>query len=418
MTDFDQIDHLLQTDLDPIDQLRQDDTAIDPADNALYGQLINAAPQPAETFIQTLEDQLMKHKEVTRMRSLRRPMRVAAALIAICMLMVGAAFALDDLLRQWPGPDPGLGAIIDQGKGTELGLSAEVEQFTIEIQWGYVDTQRLLLGYVVRAHDDFEYTNFDIFDAMLTLPDGQTVPMRNAQTGHRIENNQDSGVLEARIADQHLSDELTGTVSLRLAYAHTDHRTAVPPPGPGLSDQTLEDWMLQTGPVTFDLYLPIEPGYTLPLDLRATDAGITLHLREFQVAPSIAYAQVCFTPPDHPAEERWEWGILNATLAFNDELLVEWAGGKNVDGCTELRLSGGLPLEPGTWTLTVHLIDGTRTLFPDLAELEPTIVAAGGEVFPMENGVGGSTLPEGASETLGWSERITGEWAFTFDAPE
>lgn len=406
------------TDFDQIDQLLQDDTPVDTADNELYRQLINAAPQPAETFIQTLEDQLMRHKEVTRMRSLRRPMRGAAALIAICVLMVGAAFALDDLLRQSLGTDPGLRAVLDEGKGTELDLSAEIEQFTIEIQWGYVDTQRLTLGYVVRAHDDFDYTNFNVVDAVLTLPDGQAIPLHHAQVVHLIENNQGSGVLEARIADQHLSGELTGTLSLRLAYAHTAHRTAVPLPGPGLSDQTLEDWMLHTGPATFDLHLPIEPGYTLPLDLSATDAGITMHLREFQVAPSIGYAQVCYTPPDHPVEERWEWHILNATLAFNGEQLVEWAGGINVDGCTEIRLSGGLPLEPGTWTLTVHLIDGQRTIFPDLAEIEPTIEAVGGEVFPTENGVGGSTLPEGASETLGWSERITGEWAFTFDAPE
>jgi hypothetical protein len=319
-------------------------------------------------------------------------------------------------LRQSISSDPGLRAVYDQGKGVELDLTAEIEQFTIEIQWGYVDTQRLNLGYVVRAHDEFTYTNFHVFDAALMLPDGQAIPLGNAPVVNLIEGHQGVGVLEARVADQQLAGELHGTLSLRLAYVHTDYRTAVPVPS-GMTEGPFEAWMMQTGPVTFDIVLPVEKGYMLPLDLSATDHGITVHLREFQVAPSIGYAQVCFTPPARPVEEGWSWHVLNVSLDFNGTELVKWAGGSLLDGCAEIRLTEGLPLGPGTWTLTIHDIDGHRTMLPDLPEMQATVTAVGGEVPHPQDGVGIFMLPEGADQALGWGERITGEWVFTFEVP-
>lgn len=175
--------------------------------------------------------------------------------------------------------------------------------------------------------------------------------------------------------------------------------------------------MLHTPPLNFDLHIPVESGYTVQLDLFAEDVGIEMHLVEFRAAPSLGYAGVCFTPPPRPAEEMWVWDVLNATLEFNHEAIITWAGGRNEEGCSQIRFTEGLPLEPGTWTLTIHEIDGIRTRLPEGPEWEATVTAAGGEIQPMAGGMGGLSLPEGADEAIGLRQRISGEWAFTFDGP-
>ncbi len=343
--------------------------------------------------------------------------RQAAALVAVCLLMVGAVLALDSLLNQALNSDAGLQSVREEGKGVELNLSAEVDQFTVDIQWGYADPQRISLGYVIRAHDDQVYTNMDIVDALLTLADGRQVALQSPGL-HLIENNQSAGRLEADAAALELGDELNAQLSFRLAYAHYAHRTAVPLPGPGSSAMRLEDWMLRTPPVTFDLRLPVEAGYTVQLDLAAEDAGIEMRLREFQAAPSSGRALVCFAPPPRPDEEAWEWDVLNATLAYNGEPIATWAGGRyTAEGCSEIRFAESLPLEPGTWTLTVHEIDGVRTRLPNGPEWEATVTAAGGEIQALEGGTGSLSLPAGADEALGLRGRISGRWTFIFDAP-
>lgn len=397
---------------DHIDQLLRDETVAD-AEDRLYVQLMRAAPRPREAFVESLEGQFEKEKPT---RSVPRSLQLAAALVAACLLLVGTVFAIDDLLNRVLDSDAGLQAVREEGRGVDLNLSAETEQFTVEIQWGYVDPQRISLGYVVRAHDAQTYTNIDIVDAVLTLTDGQQIPLQSPGL-HLIENNQTAGRLEANASDIRLSDELNAQLSFRLAYAHDDHRTAVPLPESGSSTMQLEDWMLRTPPVTLDLNLPVENGYTIQLDLTAEDAGIEMHLREFRAAPSLGHALVCFTPPQRPQEEAWEWDVLNITLQYNGEPIVTWADGRYIDGCSEIRFAEGLPLEPGTWTLTIREISGVRTQLPDGPECEATVTAAGGEVYTIEGGMRGLLLPEGADQMIGLRERISGEWTFTFDGP-
>jgi hypothetical protein len=142
-----------------------------------------------------------------------------------------------------------------------------------------------------------------------------------------------------------------------------------------------------------------------------------MRLREFQAAPSSGFARVCFTPPQRPEAEMWMWDIQAATLIYNGEPIITLTGGRHTDGCADIRFAEGLPLEPGTWELTIREVNGVRTRLPEGPEWEATVTAAGGEIHPMEGGMGGMTLPAGADEAIGMRERIAGEWTFTFDAP-
>jgi hypothetical protein len=103
-----------------------------------------------------------------------RPL-VAATLILALVLLGGAAFAVEPLIKQAFNMEPGTQQLLELKLAQDVHLVRQLNGFTVTIDKVYADSNRVVIGYTVATPPNHGYA-MELLDPVLTTPDGLTLP--------------------------------------------------------------------------------------------------------------------------------------------------------------------------------------------------------------------------------------------------
>ncbi len=327
----------------------------------LQSQLANPSPQTS--------------RSKTRAYSFQRVATLIAILVGV---VVGGTFAVQALL-QWMGYlDPGLQAVVDEGLRRDLNITQTGENFSVTLDWGYADANRIAIHYTVRLLGDTRATTLQTGDALTATSSNQQVQLvqgRNMIADYSEEypegiTRESLGAAWYRFGTitEVLNQYDASALSLQDAtelplqldiwvVAYSIHEFFVTEEG----DDAPSDGFIVGEQFSIPFSIPLDAINTQlrvwESPLSVTDQDITLTLERVTVAPSQARVYLCFTPP---AEDR-SW---TAIVWLRDENGAVPGGGSvnpsMVEGrsCQDYTYYAGMYDYTGTWQLEVTELVG------------------------------------------------------------
>ncbi|GAB1422287.1 hypothetical protein MASR2M15_25110 [Anaerolineales bacterium] len=410
---------MVNHDSDYIDQILQNKINNVEKPNMLHLELIHAMEKPRAEYVEELKDNLNKYinqnntrkRQLYRLRDLRY-LWIAATLLFL--LVVSMVLAINPLLQEIIYADPGLKTVFEAGLGTELELSQTHGDFTVEIPWVYADSNRLSIGYLITANNSERYTNLEILEPVISDGNGDLYPI-NREGLTLIGENQASGQIQADLSSiANLGNKLDLHLSLHVGYITETRRTEIPQP------KNLDEWILLSEEFNFDFILPIIDGYFFQPKVIAQSAGISMSLNELVITPSSGYILLCYSIPDKPIEEGWEWYLdpINISFGVDHMLVTESRRWDPKSGCSRVDfLPFPVTLKEGDWKIVIGGIRGVRTRLPDKESLKLTVQAVGGAILDTDGDLEAIELPEGAAKQAGLEKHIEGQWIFIVPMP-
>jgi hypothetical protein len=355
---------------------------------AFAENVAQAAPQPPADFEQRLALRLtamiqQQKEEKPTMTApnfwIRQPrsLRIGVLIMLILLLITGVTLAVNSILEQFIRNDAGLSAVYDADKGIPLQGSQTVGAYSIDLEWGYADGNRLTLAFTFTGADTIPQ-GFDRLHIEPTLwdADQQQIPM--------IDGRANDGNIESHLYNFDLSGrpETADPLQLRLRVeVYGDTITGTDPANPNISytDKTL------LGEINLDFSLPRQQQVRKLTDpIPATDQDTIITLRQVVVTPAQTRFVICYPPP---APER-QWIAIPVFQSENGDIpgggavdFTSGVGENTGDTCNAYIFNAAMFDYHGTWSLEIR------------------------ELVGMGSGGGND------------QQRIAGSWKFTFTVP-
>ncbi len=349
----------------------------------------------------------MARRSPARARRLGRVPRFAGAAVIVLLLGVVTTAVMQGIIDL----DPGLRGERAVELVTPLDVSQTRGEWTITLNWGYADANRLVLNYTLRdaAHPD---------EPLTERPEPPAVRDSARQPFQAM-------------SLVHADDSVPGALTLTVFYDTRSLQTV-----PETLD--LAVWFpLEGGGLGFDVSLPFRPARLVAKPLTVTAGDIAMTLEDFRVTDTMITFEVCYAAP---LDEQYWWPALR--LSFDG---VRMDGAPDSRYASHLARGAGQTCYTGGWFVPVdRLPDDIRleaaylsTPFhwtrENLAYLVDAWAALGvrAEIVPDASGVT-LNFPDGLPEDLdaeaydatfeaavarmpdhGGSQRIDGPWVFT-----
>ncbi len=116
----------------------------------------------------------------------QRPLAVAMLMLAL-LLLGGAAFVAEPLLKQVFNMEPGTQQLLELKLAQDVHLVRQIDGFTVTIEKVYADSNRVVIGYTVATPPNHGYA-VSLLNPVLTTADGLTLPGGDA-VGTGAQNN-------------------------------------------------------------------------------------------------------------------------------------------------------------------------------------------------------------------------------------
>jgi hypothetical protein len=268
----------------------------------------------------------------------QRPL-AAAMLVLALMLLGGAAFAMEPLLKQVFNMEPGTQQLLELKLAQDVHLVRQMNGFTVTIEKVYADSNRVVIGYTVATPPNHGYA-MSLLDPVLTTADGLTLPGGDAM-GTGAQNN-----AQAIIAFFDTSQITSTPASLQL---HLSARGLG-----GMEDAgspTVHPYQV-LGPLDFDFTVAFHPGRVATPHETVTVGGQSMTLERIVVTPSQVRVYLRLDGEDA--------GWLYGTLTIGDWNSTPGQGnhgpqgvGSTSDGLTVLTYDDSIYDKHGAGTLVV-----------------------------------------------------------------
>ncbi len=274
----------------------------------------------------------------TRRWATQRPL-VAATLVLALVLLGGAAFAMEPLLKQVFNMEPGTQQLLELKLAQDVHLVRQIDGFTVTIEKVYADSNRVVIGYTVATPPNHGYA-MSLLDPVLTTADGLTLPGGDAM-GTGNQNN-----AQATIAFFDTSRITGAPPSLQL---HLSARGLG-----GMEDAgspTVRPYQV-LGQLDFDFIVAFHPGHIATPHETVTVGGQSMTLERIVVTPSQVRVYLRMDGED----ASWLYG----TLTIGDWNSTPGQGnhgpqgvGSTSDGLTVLTYDDSIYDQHGAGTLVV-----------------------------------------------------------------
>jgi hypothetical protein len=283
----------------------------------------------------------------------RRTRRLILLIAAALLLTTTAVYAVYQVFPP-PIDDPGVEGIQREGYTTELNQVQRVGDVEVQLNWGYIDSSRVVLDYQIFAINpdgtrttDHHYALYKALlknkDAVLEERAASIDTAGNVQPGipgkgtltYNYPRRFDPATmpdtmnfqLEVLVAEGKLSIlrsvdyVLRSFIPLRIwRSASSDHLYERPNRLPR-PESTAEPNVNASGPVQFDFALPVQRAVIIEPQQSVEANGIVGTLNMISAAPSRMEVQLCFTAP--PSKSAWS---PNMTVSVDEEV-VRGSGG-------------------------------------------------------------------------------------------
>jgi len=322
-------------------------------------KLIQSAPPPRAQFQSELSEKLQLEYARQQHRTYRLPsiarvgIRPVLAIMVVAIIGAGVVLAINTLLWQFISDDDGLQSV----DGIELNLSATIDDFTLNIEWGHMDANRLSIGFAVSGFDcpDEQYLFCDVGVRLLDEHQAQ-LPLLSSQ-------GQDEGETRSYLYNFDAS-------SMQTQSAEIEFQLEVEPFGVTLSEPSdVGSTVMETiqTPLNAPLILTFSLGTNaqarvLNVVQSAKDSGYTLSLHRVILTPSQTRVLICFMPPDLNRV----WTTIPYLTAGDVEVagggavqpIVEVGEGREEETCNEFTYNAAMFDYTGEWRLEIRELVG------------------------------------------------------------
>jgi len=268
----------------------------------------------------------------------QRPLAAAMLMLSL-VLLGGAAFAVEPLLKQVFNMEPGTQQLLELKLAQDVHLVRQMDGFTVTIEKVYADSNRVVIGYTVATPPNHGYA-MSLLDPVLTTADRLTLAGGDFM-GTGIQNN-----AQATIAFFDTS-QITGTPSsLQL------HLTARGLGGmEDAGSPTVHPYQV-LGQLDFDFMVAFHPGHITAPHETVSVGGQSMTLERIVVTPSQVRVYLRLDGED----ASWLYG----TLTIGDWNSTPGQGnhgpqgvGSTADGLTVLTYDDSIYDKHGVGTLVV-----------------------------------------------------------------
>jgi hypothetical protein len=417
----------------------------------------SAIPDDYDNWAQ-IQDALSKEQDPMKLQSLRvaptNPRRVRRLIFVIAAALLLTTTAVYAVYQVFPPPitDQGVEGIQREGYTTELNLVQRIGDVEVQLNWGYIDTSRVVLDYQIFGINpdgtrttDHHYALYKALlknkDAVLEERSPSTDSAGNVQPGipgkgtltYEYPRRFDPGMmpdmmnfqLEVLVAEGKLSVLRSMDYVLRSFIPFSIWRSATTehlyewPERLYRPESTAEPGVDASGPMLFDFALPVERAVVIEPQQTVEENGVVGRIERISVSPSRTIVNVCFKVPS-TANELWPEASV-----FVDDVWVRSSSGAgfppDAEGFQCHTFNFDVFIEPGT-SVDVR-VDITIAASPDaepMLELQQYLAEQGIEIEVSPDGNGYSWRTGDESKIReGWIELgYIKPWEFTVEIPE
>lgn len=255
--------------------------------------------------------------DLPKNHAVRRLSRWAAmlALFFVGLAVTGlTAYAVFQMAQDMG--DDGLHAIQNAGLATEIHESQTIDGVTITLERAYADFARVMVWFTIEGLEipDGAMQNKFVEPTVL-YDDGTPFPLSSGKgMGREVIDGTTYYVLTLSHQEPIPNDSM---FHLRLAFDQTDYSVFVPAAGGAAPTEVTLN--IPEG-FAFDFVLSISAPLTLKPMIQAESAGVTLILRQLEIAPSATLSELC---ADGNLEKEW---LLHMTMQFDGTTATTWGG--------------------------------------------------------------------------------------------
>jgi hypothetical protein len=368
--------------------------------------IMNAAPQPRESFQHELEARLISTRKPALRLDWSRPARMVAMLAITLFAVFAVVYAIDAIVQRAREMDAGLSGV----EGHELNLSQTIKGYTVTLQWAHADANRVSVAMGITGIDGVEYSNLTTRNTTLSDNAGNVFDL-NGGYGSGVENGMSGNVLTFDTSTlSELPDVLNLHLEMSIDVLTWQSRTQTPNGG-------YDDWNIgPVGTFIFDFNLPTTSPHVVELNESIEAAGVTVTLQRVTIGESQTRVVVCFDAPDMSYTD---WLPIINLYANEHNVIETWdspVGGGFIAGtnCSYMNYNAPLSEQSGEWRVEVTELVGTRLVLDDSTQATMEALA---ESVDRSGEITGISMPEGGLEAAGVQMRVAGPWVFTFDTP-
>lgn len=316
-------------------------------------ELIRSVPQPEDDFKERLGELLFTttkmHWRSKRNRSIRQPsLRLILTLVGMFLVSI-VVLAVSGILQQFINQDAGLNTVFRSGEGVVLDQRKTIDQYTVNLEWAYADTNRLSVGF---SMPDFICpVTYTFCDVSVTVINQAGVEVNQLDSSSDVGQTERVYLYNFALSDL-APDMLFYTFQLHIIpFGVTNIDT---PDSSGIVQTQREDI---NDPIEFIINVPISADVRLLTEPQnATDHGITITLQRVIVSSSQTRIAVCYIPP---ATERVWMAIPNLTTTGavvsggGTAVTVSGIGESRREVCNEFTYNTAMLDYMGEWQLEI-----------------------------------------------------------------
>ncbi len=369
------------------------------------------------------------------------------SLLIVMLLMFGVGTTVFAVVSSQIG-DPGLEAARTNNLITDVNQTQTIDGVTVNLEWAYLDAQRLAFGYSITAPEDNIYYNTSdlrLYDEANSFTaeggggGGGGGVGRESQyvTSYNITMADDAPEELALHIDLTLTPMEQMEVGISgfgggsggggggsLAGGAVIAATAEVTPEIGISQPNI-------GTFQFAFTLPHYPAITVTPEQTVESNGVAITLKSLNVVPSMTAAEICYTLPDGR-----DWSPV-FTLQAGDAVTAVAGWGLNglpmpedTQRCVTYEFYAPYDYRPTTFTLTANELRTSASYTPERAEqfrqllteqgVEVEITLANGEGFGYDitkQSDGDVGLLVQQAMDAAFSDHYAGDWTFTVEIP-
>ena len=229
----------------------------------------------------------MRRRHAPGLRTLLRPLALAAAFVVLTGAVVGGVGLIERMLESAPG----WRTAYDNAEVFDL--QATDAGYTLKLERAYADLNQVVVFITVeglaapRSTDGVQIDHFNVYEAILRDPEGQRPDVATAITG--VEPG-----LGAAVESFHFETPTAAAGTYQLTITSIGYGAD----GPDCLKPCVNDHIAGSWPFEFEL--PEAPGTVVSADVSDTVGTASLHLTELRVTPTMISARIALFVDDKP----------------------------------------------------------------------------------------------------------------------
>lgn len=234
----------------------------------------------------------------TKPKSTGFKLKLSSIIIGVLILFgfSAVAYGVSPLLVRLFQIEPAINSVFEQGLGKDLNLSQSSGKYTVTLEKGYADANRIALAFSIKGVSKDE--SVMLLSSKLSDEQNNTFPVMSSIFNTNLNTDKEGFVtllfFERGAALQNSASEL----KLHLALT------------PQVNDKLHKEIPAYLSPVEFNFTLPSAAGKTLELNQTIQDKGISITLEKVVISPSAVYAYLSARRPDNKDVHSGSWSLI------------------------------------------------------------------------------------------------------------